>query len=136
MVILVSIVSRHRQWARLSTDHHCGRLRPESPSLSWGRYLLLGEDDSAQQLLLQAPHGDGEVDDGGPGTDLRRVGGVGQLGGHVEPETPHHVHLLVPHLHLRGGEEMEEGEMEEGEMEEEELGGMYVLLCQLRHNMF
>ena len=46
-------------------------------------YSFLCEDDYSQQLVLQALHGDGEVDDGGLGADLRRVGWVGQFGRYV-----------------------------------------------------
>lgn len=64
-------------------------------------YLFFCEDDSAQQLVLQSPHGDSEVDDGGASADFRGVGWVRQLGGHVEPKALHHVHLLVSNFHLQ-----------------------------------
>lgn len=64
-------------------------------------HLLLRQDNSAQQLVLQSSHGDGEVDDGGAGADLGGVSRVRQLGGHVQPEALHHVHLFVPQLHLK-----------------------------------
>jgi len=63
--------------------------------------LLLQQDDPAQQLVLEAAPGDGEVHHGRPGADLGAEGRVGQLGGDVEAEALHHVHLLVPHLHLQ-----------------------------------
>ena len=36
-------------------------------------YGFLGDDDTAEELVFQALHGDGEVDDGGAGGDLGRV---------------------------------------------------------------
>lgn len=64
-------------------------------------YVFLGEDDSAQQLVLQTLHGDSEVYNGGLGADLGRVRWVRQLGGDVELEAIHHVGLLVSHFHLQ-----------------------------------
>ena len=36
-------------------------------------YGFLGDDDTAEELVFQALHGDGKVDDGGARGDLRRV---------------------------------------------------------------
>lgn len=73
------------------------------------QHLLLCQDNSAQQLVLQSSHGDGEVDDGGAGADLRGVSRVRQLGGHVQPEALHHVHLFVPQLHLKESRNIKKG---------------------------
>ncbi len=63
---------------------------------------FLGDDDAAQQLILEPLHGDGEVDDGCASGDLGGVGGVGQLGGDEQLEPVHHVRLFVSDLHLVG----------------------------------
>ena len=65
-------------------------------------HVLLCQDDTAQQLVLETFHGDGEVDDGGLGTDLRSVGRVRQLGGDVQSEAIHHVYFFVSNFHLFG----------------------------------
>lgn len=67
--------------------------------------LFFCEDDSAQQLILQSPHGDSEVDDGGTSADFRGVGWIRQLGSHIQPEALHHIHLFVTHFHLNKEEE-------------------------------
>lgn len=63
-------------------------------------HLLLCEDDSPQQLILQAFHGDSEVNDGGPSADFWSVGRIGQFGSKVESEAIHYIHFLVPNFHL------------------------------------
>ena len=62
--------------------------------------LFLCEDDPTKQLVLQTLHSDSEVYDGGTGRDLRCVGGVWQLGGDVQVEPCHHVHLFVTNFYL------------------------------------
>lgn len=62
--------------------------------------LLLQHDDSSQQLVLQASLSDSEVHHRRPGADLRTVHRVGHLGGYVEREALHYIHLLVSNLHL------------------------------------
>lgn len=54
----------------------------------------------AQELILQALHGDSEVDDWGLGTDFRGVSRVGQLGRDVHHEPGHHIILFVPYYYL------------------------------------
>ena len=61
---------------------------------------FLGEDDESEQLVLKSLHRHGEVDDGGLGADLRRVGRVAELRRQVQPEAGNHVHLLLADLHL------------------------------------
>ena len=68
-------------------------------------HLLLRQDDPAEELVLEAFHGDGEVDDGGPGADLRRVRGVRQLRGDVHLEAVHDVDLLIADLYLRADQQ-------------------------------
>lgn len=63
--------------------------------------LFLQQDDPSQQLVLQATLGDSEVHHRRPGTDLRTVRWVGQLGGDVEGEALHHIHLFISNLHLQ-----------------------------------
>ena len=64
-------------------------------------YGLLCEDHTTQQLILQAFHGDGEINDGSSCRDLGGVGRVGHLGGDVQSETFHDIALLVSDLHLQ-----------------------------------
>lgn len=64
--------------------------------------LLLSEDDTAQQLVLQAFHVDGEVNDGRLGAHFRSVRRIWQFGGNVKPELVGHIHVLVSHFHLHG----------------------------------
>ena len=85
--------------------HKLPHFRFFHPSLSLClSYLFLCKDDNAEQLILQTLHGDSEVDDGGLGAHLRGVGGVPELGGDVQHESLHHVHLLVTYFHLVGKE--------------------------------
>lgn len=69
--------------------------------MSWCSDLFLQQDDPPQQLVLQAPLGDGEVHHSRPGADLGAVRRVGQLGGDVEREALHHIHFLISYLHLQ-----------------------------------
>ena len=62
--------------------------------------LFLGQDDSAQQLILESFHGDSEINDGSAGVDLRGVGRVGKLRGDVQLESFHHINFLVSNFHL------------------------------------
>ena len=63
-------------------------------------HLFFCQDNQTQELIFQTLHGDSEVDDWGPGADLRSVGGVGQLGGDVHAVGIHHITLLVSYFHL------------------------------------
>ena len=63
-------------------------------------YLFFCKDDNTQQLILKTLHGDSEVNDWSPGWDLRSIGRVTQLCGHVHTETFHYIYLLVTHFHL------------------------------------
>ena len=76
---------------------------PLSPSLPRTHLELLQvgplhADHGGQQLVLQAVAGDGEVDQGALGLQLRLVVGVGQLGLQDQPEAGVVLALLVPDL--------------------------------------
>lgn len=85
--------------ARTDIQYHEVKLHPRFTK-GVTLYLFLSEDNSAQQLILQTPHGNSEVDDGCPCADLGSVCWVGELGGNVETEALHYVHLLISHFYL------------------------------------
>lgn len=60
--------------------------------------VLLLQDKLAQQLVLQAGHGDCEVHQCYLGTQLRGVVGVGQAGGAEQPEAVCVVHLNMQQM--------------------------------------
>jgi len=65
-----------------------------------GKHLLLGQDNSSQQLVFQSFHSYSEVNDGRPGVDLWRVCWVRQLGCYVQFETFHYINFFVTNFHL------------------------------------
>ena len=62
------------------------------------RELPYLSDSGVQELLLQALRGDEEVEEGHFDRDLRRIVGVGQFAGHVEPEVWVIGDHIVPNL--------------------------------------
>lgn len=77
------------------------KLRTEQEHLCDHTYPFLGEDDSAQELVLKSFHCDSEVNDGGTSTDFRSVSWVRELGGHIKSEALHHINLFVTNFHLK-----------------------------------
>lgn len=75
--------------------------------------LFLGEDNNAEQLILETLHGDGEVDDGSLGTDFRSVGRIGHLCGDVQLEATVEIDLFLSDFHLEGASRFNEVLLEE-----------------------
>ena len=74
----------------------------------WLVYPLFGENHKAEQLIFKTLDRHGEVYNRGLCAHFRRVRGVAELRGDVQPEVLHHVDLLVADLHLQSASGLDE----------------------------
>ena len=94
-------------------NKNAGLVRNSDVDIKASTDLLLGQDDESEQLVFEALHRDGEVDDRRLRAHFRRIRRVAELRRYVQPEAGHHVDLLLADLHLERATGLDEILLEE-----------------------